>query len=775
MKKVLLVLAVLIFAINLNTQAEDFTTVYNGNNIYYSITSSTLPRTVAVTYRGSYIDSYLNEYSGAISIPDSVLYNGNYYNVTSIGELAFYSCTGLTSITIPNSVTSIGDNAFNGCSGLTLITIPNSVTSIGGYAFRSCSGLTSVTIGNSVTSIGNYTFYFCSGLTSITIPNSVTSIGNSAFSGCSGLTSITIPNSVTSIGGSAFYGCSGLTSFTIPNSVTSIGNSAFSGCRGLTSITIPTSVTSIGSSAFAACRGLTSITIPNSVTSIGLSAFYGCSGLTSITIGNSVASIGNYAFQNCTSLDTVYFNANNCTTMGSSTSFVFTGSVNFRTLIIGDSVINIPPYAFYNCNTLTSITSKAINPPNVQGNSFSGVSKTLPFYAPCNSIPSYNSALYWSEFTNNIGVRTPQFINTSICDGSIFTDYGANIDSAGVYTLVNGCDSVILNLSITPSFKTDYYDTICKGVQYSNYGFSFISDTNGIYRRELQAINGCDSIIQLNLQVIESPSIELDMVTVDNNNNNVVIWNKDKEVNHYNIYKEGNVLNQYDLIATVPYNSASMFVDTNSNPTIKAYMYKISATDTCLNESELSSFHKTMHLTISQGIGGNWNLYWSPYEGANYTTYNIYRGLNSLDSLEYLTTISSSNTSYTDIDVPSQIVYYQVEIIKDTNTTNKSGIQSIRSNIVTNNTIGLNNIHKNNITTKLYPNPTEGKAKLEIEGLNTEADVLVYDMIGRVVQRHSLNKGKNDLEIDLSGYAKGVYSIRIINDGINQTKKLIVQ
>ena len=126
-------------------------------------------------------------------------------------------------------MTSIGDYAFYECSGLTSVTIGNSVTSIGGYAFYECSGLTSVTIGNSVTSIGNYAFYRCSGLTSVTIPNSVTSIGDYAF-WCSGLTSVTIPNSVTSIGEYAFSGCDGLTSVTIGNSVTSIGNKVFEGC-----------------------------------------------------------------------------------------------------------------------------------------------------------------------------------------------------------------------------------------------------------------------------------------------------------------------------------------------------------------------------------------------------------------------------------------------------------------------------------------------------------------------------------------------------------------
>lgn len=175
--------------------------------------------------------AWKSSYTGTINIPEYVTYNDKTYSVTAIGAEAFKNCTGLTSVTIPNSVTSIGANAFAFCSGLTSMTIPNSVISIGHSAFYVCSGLTSVTIPNSVTSIDYTTFFRCSGLTSVTIPNSVISIGNSAFNGCSGLTSVTIPNSVTSIGSDAFCDCISLTSITIPSSMTLIGGGAFSGCN----------------------------------------------------------------------------------------------------------------------------------------------------------------------------------------------------------------------------------------------------------------------------------------------------------------------------------------------------------------------------------------------------------------------------------------------------------------------------------------------------------------------------------------------------------------
>ena len=131
---------------------------FENEGIYYNITNAT-KKTVAVTYKGIYEGEYSNEYTGSVVIPESVTYYGTTYSVTSIGLNAFYGCTGLTSITIPNSVTSIEDWAFEECTRLTSIEIPNSVTSIGKSAFFGCTGLISITIPSSVTSIGNNAFF----------------------------------------------------------------------------------------------------------------------------------------------------------------------------------------------------------------------------------------------------------------------------------------------------------------------------------------------------------------------------------------------------------------------------------------------------------------------------------------------------------------------------------------------------------------------------------------------------------------------------------------
>ena len=348
----------------------------------------------------------VNNIPANVVIPST--YNGK--AVTSIGRDAFEYCTGLTSITIPNSVTSIGRSAFYGCTGLTSITIPSSVTSIGVFAFYNCNSLAtvyyyggtakdwaSVSIDSSYdgnrylinkatiyyysetqpTTAGNYWYYDENGDLAIWEPIQPTSSEYFTFTELSAGTysivakdvnnmpaNVIIPSTyngkaVTSIGRDAFKYCTGLTSINIPNSVTSIGWSAFYGCTGLTSIMIPNSIMIINEYAFQDCTRLTSITIPSSVTVIGGEAFYNCTGLTSITIPSSVTSIGFYAFYGCTGLTSITFAENSqLTIIGASAFYNCTG---LTSITIPSSVTSIDSKAFYGCTGLTSITVESGN------------------------------------------------------------------------------------------------------------------------------------------------------------------------------------------------------------------------------------------------------------------------------------------------------------------------------------------------------------------------------------------------------------------------------
>ena len=259
--------------------------------IYYKVTSTT-ENTIEVI-------STPSGYNGDLVIPETVMYGGKAYKVTSLATDAFSYSNTLTSITIPNGVTSISDNAFYYCEKLTAVTLPESLATIGEYAFYGCSSLSSLAIPQSVTSIGTYAFYGCSSLTAITIPEGVSSIGNSTFSGCKKISTITLPESLTSIGNNAFYNCNQLKSIAIPKSVTSIGSSAFYDCNSLKSITIPSDVTSIGSYAFQGCDSLANVTLPDTLSTLSYYVFGDCGSLKELTIGTRIESIDSYVLYNC--------------------------------------------------------------------------------------------------------------------------------------------------------------------------------------------------------------------------------------------------------------------------------------------------------------------------------------------------------------------------------------------------------------------------------------------------------------------------------------------
>lgn len=342
------------------------------DGIYYYLYATT--KTAEVTWFA--VDNS-KAYSGTVTIPEVVEYEGKAYTVTTIGSRAFYGCTGLTAVNIPGSVTTIGEYAFHGCSGLSSVTIPNSVSTIGKYAFMKCTGITAMTFPESVTDISGCSFQDCTSLASVTYLGNITSIGANAFKGCASLGSVSIPESVTTVGGEAFdgtawyeaqadgllyldnwlvgykgseptgdltvlegtkgvatfafSGCKKITSVVIPASVRAIGPGTFRGCSGLASVTVGDGVTEIGKEAFSMCTALTSVVMPASVTYIGLRAFYRCYGLTSVELSDGLTTIDDNAFQAC----------------------------RLTSVHIPDGVTTIGTFAFFQCSSLNSVNIPA--------------------------------------------------------------------------------------------------------------------------------------------------------------------------------------------------------------------------------------------------------------------------------------------------------------------------------------------------------------------------------------------------------------------------------
>ena len=331
--------------------------------------------------------------------------------------MLFNSCSGLTSIDIPNSVKNIGDGAFVGCSKLTTMTIPNSLTRIEDGLFKACSGIKNITIPGSVESIDNYAFQGCTGLTNIDIPNSVNYIGEGAFQDCSSLVSIEIPNSVNNIGMRAFKGCRSLTGLALPNYIKSIETGTFQDCSGLTNIGIPNSVNNIGDEAFQGCSGFANIEIPNSVKNIGIRAFKGCTSLARVVLPNSMKSIETGTFQDCsvltnidipesvTSIGDAAFSNNDRLSYVEIPHFVNTigeGAFNscdaLKKVSIGYSIRKIGDGAFADCSELDNITIFAPEIPDCFDNLRNVSRDNCTLLVPSAVADYYKNAKPWNGF-----------------------------------------------------------------------------------------------------------------------------------------------------------------------------------------------------------------------------------------------------------------------------------------------------------------------------------------------------------------------------------------
>ena len=328
------------------------------------------------------------EVSGDIVIPSTV----NGYIVSEIASYAFYNCSGITSLSLPNTVMTINDSAFRLCQSLTSIDL-SGVGVIGIYAFAYCTSLSEVHFSTKLAAIGEAAFTGCTALQEIELHENLSLVVDNAFSGCTGLEKVyytgteeawnqiniwqgndcllnaareyifydnfiryringdgtcsvigyeddftsysyfAIPQtvngmSVTSVEDEAFANCTSLCGIIVPDGITRIGNSAFSGCTQMEWILLPETLTEIGEGAFMSCVSLGAVSIPNGVKTIPKEVFKSCLYLTNIELPESLTSIGENAFEHC---------------------------INLMAIDIPDTVESIGTQAFGNCRSLQSV------------------------------------------------------------------------------------------------------------------------------------------------------------------------------------------------------------------------------------------------------------------------------------------------------------------------------------------------------------------------------------------------------------------------------------
>lgn len=447
---------------------------------------------ISATERTVRIRGYMYDLPSNLILPETIGFEGNHFTVTAIGEYAFYMCSGLTSVTVPNSVTTIEVRAFDSCSALTTAVIPASVTVIDFLAFQGC-GFTEVTLPKTLQQVGYMAFAYCpvekltvntgadingvftysslkevvfgddattipsfkyaDQLTDVTFPSALEALPSDAFHGCSSLETLNLPNTLTTIGDYAFYDCAVLKSLVIPEKVEYIGDGAFGNCTALKSLDIPEKVSYIGRFAFSNCTLFKTLRLPDAITTIqpglfhsdanlekvyisanvqeiGYGAFFGCTSLRSMVIPEGVKEIPSEMMQDCSALTEILI-PNSVTKIG---EYAFDGCTSLRNIDLGTGVYDIANYAFNNCTAITDIHSMAVNPPYAQAYTFpmESYSKATVTVQE-QSLTRYKNENPWYRFENYMTVSgqvTLSHYSVDMAGNEVFQlgVYGANSD-----------------------------------------------------------------------------------------------------------------------------------------------------------------------------------------------------------------------------------------------------------------------------------------------------------------------------------------------------------
>lgn len=418
MRKSLLKVSAFVVACATALSASAYSFVKDG--IYYNILTD--GNSVEVTYKST---TY-NSYSGSVTVPDSVEYDGKTYPVTVLGKYCFRKSTGMTALTIPNTVTEIVSGAMSQ-TGLSTLTIPGSVKTIGSLAIQDNPNLKELIFNEGLESVAASAFMGDVALEKVTLPSSLKTLDGSAFKNCTTLVAIHIPENVTKLGNNVFQGCTGLKNITVaannPNYADIDGILttkskktllAYPGGRTDATVVIPECVDTLD---FASLQqryisvttklvGNTDykkVVFPSTLTVLYNSALSDLESVESYELPAALTYIGNGTFRNSLSLTSIDIPDN--------VKFIdqaaFTGCTKLATVTIGTGIANIAKTAFAKCTALKSITIKATTPPATTGDVVDATAYAgLTLYVPSEAVEAYKADAVWGKFGQILAIGT---------------------------------------------------------------------------------------------------------------------------------------------------------------------------------------------------------------------------------------------------------------------------------------------------------------------------------------------------------------------------------
>lgn len=298
----------------------------------------------------------------SVTLPDSA---------KVIQAKAFYDCTNLCEINLPDGLHTIEQDAFLG-TALPTIRLPDSLVELGNRAFRN-TGLFGAQLSNGLKELPDEAFRNCEFLREVWDGDNLESIGMLAFEDCvqlekfdfgsklqviyesafenTKLEELILPNSISAIHTCAFKYCVALRTVKLPSALNTLGSEAFAN-TGLLSIEIPGAIHIFGDGVFSGCEKLQSVKINNGLSSLGQGAFMGDTALESVDLGSSLVQIGDHAFVRCKALKSIYL-PSTARTIG---EYAFAHCTTLERIVIPNGLLNIGSYAFLNCFSLRRIT-----------------------------------------------------------------------------------------------------------------------------------------------------------------------------------------------------------------------------------------------------------------------------------------------------------------------------------------------------------------------------------------------------------------------------------